>query len=188
MWWHTCNPNTCDVEAGGSGVQGQPQLHHEFKANLSCTSQNVRQQKAGSTLLSVACEAGTFQRGHKQGPAPALPWSTSPWKWSTLSRISDPREARSHRQNPKAPGAKGFVLLFMCVHDCPRGARGAHRSQRCTPSVFDCCPPKHGRGCGVRMVCMFTCACMQLRVRVRAHVLGGRRYISDVCVSLVVSP
>lgn len=31
---HTCYPSTQEVEVGGSGVQGQPQLHSEFKAIL----------------------------------------------------------------------------------------------------------------------------------------------------------
>lgn len=30
---NTCNPSTCDVEAG-SGVQGHPLIHKEFKVNL----------------------------------------------------------------------------------------------------------------------------------------------------------
>lgn len=31
---HTCNPSIWEVEAGRSGVQGQPQLHREFKTYL----------------------------------------------------------------------------------------------------------------------------------------------------------
>lgn len=32
--WQACNLSIGDVEAGGSGIQGQPQLHCEFKVNL----------------------------------------------------------------------------------------------------------------------------------------------------------
>ena len=33
----SCNPNTREVEAGGSEVQGQPQLHTESDASLDYT-------------------------------------------------------------------------------------------------------------------------------------------------------
>lgn len=70
---YTCNPSTWDEEAGWSGVQGQPQIHYEFKVNSGCTSQKVRGEKAVSTLLNVTREAGIFRKSHKRGPASALP-------------------------------------------------------------------------------------------------------------------
>lgn len=34
MMTHTCNPSTCEVEAGGSGVQSQPWIHNTLEASL----------------------------------------------------------------------------------------------------------------------------------------------------------
>lgn len=34
MVTHACHPNTWEVEAGGSGVEGHSQLSNEFEASL----------------------------------------------------------------------------------------------------------------------------------------------------------
>lgn len=34
MMTHTCNPSSCEVEAGGSGVQSQPWIHNTLEASL----------------------------------------------------------------------------------------------------------------------------------------------------------
>lgn len=34
MGVHSCHPSTQEVEMGGAGVQGHPQLYNEFKASL----------------------------------------------------------------------------------------------------------------------------------------------------------
>lgn len=34
VWWCSCNPSTGKGEAGGSEIEGQPQLHSRFEASL----------------------------------------------------------------------------------------------------------------------------------------------------------
>lgn len=40
-----CNPMTLEVESGGSGVQGHPQLHEEIEASLGYMSPCLKSKK-----------------------------------------------------------------------------------------------------------------------------------------------
>lgn len=42
---HTCNPSTYDVEAGGSRVQGHPQLHRQVEIILAYTRLSLKMKK-----------------------------------------------------------------------------------------------------------------------------------------------
>lgn len=173
---YTCNPSTWDVEAGPSGVQGQPQLHYELKANLGCTSQIAREKKAVSTLLHVRCLGGRHLQERPQVGSCSSPAMinitletgyTFPYQLPQGGQVTPPK--------PQSPRSQRlYAFLTVCAHLCP-GEPEVH--VRCLQLLST----MGGRGVGVRTVYMFTCVCLQLCMHVCSRVLGGQRYFSDVC-------
>lgn len=49
MMTHTCNPSTCEVEAGGSGVQSQPWIHETLSMNKGREGQRKKEKKGKNT-------------------------------------------------------------------------------------------------------------------------------------------
>lgn len=59
MVTHACHPSNWEVEAGGSGVEGHPQLHNEFETSqgnvrpcLKTDRQQKKQDPVGNFVLS----------------------------------------------------------------------------------------------------------------------------------------
>lgn len=66
---YSSNPSTWNVKAGGSGVQGQSQLCHEFEAKLSYTVRKIHQDLRN--LHVIPC---------------FLAWTRESWEVRTYSR------------------------------------------------------------------------------------------------------
>lgn len=53
MMTHTCNPSTCEVEVGGSGVQSQPWIHETLSMNKGREGQRKKEKKEKKQHQSI---------------------------------------------------------------------------------------------------------------------------------------